>query len=453
MSTDLEPIPELVARVDLAALVERYAGTGRQSGRTFTYLCPNPSHPDHHPSFTVSEGPGGWRWRCWSQCARGGDALDLVEWLEGLERGEAIVWLRRYLGDTPPASSRHLRAVQTPRPSRPELPEPTRPPADVAARLMAEYLARRGWPASAEGTAGLEVVLGPRGRPYIRHPFYGVGPAGEVELSGWQDRDHHHDPESGRAKWLAPAGWTPSLWGLPALEADTLAAVVVTEGPADGITAELALSGLEGVAVVGVPGVDGWRSSWAELLAGLRVVVAADADPAGDTLAGKLTADLAGLALEVVRAEMPAGVNDLGELCAREGLSAVRALLEQYLGDPAPPPPRGREEEATEAAPVAEVVELDWSQIDLFGDPLTPSASTPTPPPAAVLGKRCAACGHPAGSAELCPACARAEAGGPHRWRACADCGRLALAAVGRRCSLTPGCVGRYEASRVAVAA
>ena len=76
------PLSELVAAVELPALVEARSGQGRRSGGRYLFRCPNPAHPDTHPSFTVWRTPAGkWRARCQSQCDWQGDALDLVQWL------------------------------------------------------------------------------------------------------------------------------------------------------------------------------------------------------------------------------------------------------------------------------------------------------------------------------------------------------------------------------------
>lgn len=438
MSTDLEPLPDLVRRVDLAGLVARYAGNGRQTGRTTSYLCPSPDHPDRHPSFTVTDGPTGQRWRCWSQCARGGDALDLVAWLEGLDLGEAAVWLRRYLGDPDTAGPARSRPTGPSKAKRERAPLPTtsRPPEEAAGRLLAGYLADRGWPPHTAELYGLEVVLAARGRPAVRHPFYAVTGSTEVELDSWQDRLLHHDPERDGGKWHAAPGRPLRLWNLPGLEAEELTAVVIAEGPADGITADLALHHRPEVAAVAVAGSEGWRSSWAPMLTGLQVVIATDADTAGDNLAEKIAADLDSLA-EVARACLPDGVNDLTELGRTAGLQAVTELLEQYLPAPPPPAPRGTREEPTSTTEAPAVIA--WEELDLFGAWET-EETTP-----AAIGDLCPACGPTGSTGELCSTCATAETSGPHRWRACSECGRLALAAHGRHCILTPACAGRYQ--------
>jgi DNA primase len=106
MHTD--SLASLVARVDLAQLVEAYTGTPpRRSGGSFLFSCPNPAHPDRNPSFTVSRDRTGKEWaRCQSACAWHGDALDLVKWLRGLDTKEAAQELRDFLGEYVPATYR-----------------------------------------------------------------------------------------------------------------------------------------------------------------------------------------------------------------------------------------------------------------------------------------------------------------------------------------------------------
>ena len=121
-------IPALLERLDLEAEVERRAGPPtRVSGGTATFHCPNRDHPDKMPSFTVKDG----RWRCWSACDRGGDVIDLVAWLDGLTKGEAIEELARRVG---------LERQTLPRPAQPAR---TLTP-DAAERLLCSFLNGRG---------------------------------------------------------------------------------------------------------------------------------------------------------------------------------------------------------------------------------------------------------------------------------------------------------------------
>jgi hypothetical protein len=170
---------------------------------------------------------------------------------------------------------------------------------------------------------GLEVVTDAYGAERIRHPFYSPSSSGEWVVTYWQDRG----TKGSRHKWLSAKGAPPVLHNLRSLEAEELTAVVITEGPADCITATLALEGLPSVAVIGVPGASAWRTEWAELLTDLRVVIAADNDEAGRRLE------------EAVRASVRSSIGiyrpsrgDLTDTVREVGLVEVRRLLLRSLG-------------------------------------------------------------------------------------------------------------------------
>jgi hypothetical protein len=422
---DREELAELVARVDLAALVEEYAGPGQRQGVGWVYSCPHPGHPDAHPSFTVKADPHGVeRGKCWSVCAWSGDALDLVQWLRGCDVAEAAQYLRARTG-TPdhyrPTGPRPVPPRARPSAPLAPLPEgPARPPAEAAARLMAGYLQRRGWPAEAADRFGLEVVLDTRGRPAIRHPFYVPSGAGVV-VASWQDRA----TSTAGPKWVAPAGRPLPPWNVAALEAEDVAAVILCEGPADAIAATLALGDAPGVVALGIPGVKGWRSSWAEMLTGLLVVVAADEDTAGTELRATLHRDLTGHAARVVDLHLSTA-NDLGELYAQAGPEVVRRLLLAATSSTTTEHEPSPQEEADDGA-------------DLFGD-LT---AEPDPPPPQA-GHRCAVCSTSTTTEPLCTDCTTLGRSGPHRWQVCTVCATWNLTATGKSCTLTPGCSGTY---------
>lgn len=401
--TDREPLTELVGRVDLCALVERYSGPGRVNGARTLFRCPHPSHPDTHPSFDVHRDTDGvQRGRCRSACMWSGDALDLVKWLEDLDTAEAISWLRDYTGTAEPTRRERAPRSKTPAPPKapPPLPTSDRLPEEKAAQVMADYLAHRGWPSRVVERFGLEVVLDRHRSPRIRHPFHVPTPSGPVVVS-WQDRAH---PTGGRAKWLAPEGRPLPLWNLHTLT-DTTEAVVLTEGPADGITAALALEDRPEVAVLGVPGVNGWRKGWSAMFAGLPVLIAADNDTAGTRLRDTLTADLGPVVAALYELRLREA-NDLGELWRAGGGQALRALLLAGIGEPTSPP---------EPSPVAE-----------------PASEA-----------RCVVCSSTTTSGRYCSGCA----GLP--WRACSRCGEWAVRPDGAGCILTPGCDGTMSREAV----
>lgn len=392
MSDRLEPLSELVARVDLGTLVEHYSGAGRKVGARILYTCPNPAHPDRHPSFDVRRDPDGTeRGRCRSACAWSGDALDLVQWVEGFDRSRAIDWLRTWTGTPDPARSRPTRPAPTPKPLAP-LPETKPVPADAAGRIMAGYLASRGWPTEAEARYGLSVVSCRKSRrARVRHPFYVPGPEGLV-LASWQDRATWDASRSDR--WDSPAGRPLPPWNVTALEADDVTAAVICEGPADGITADLALSGLAGPAVVGIPGVNGWRDEWAPMFAGLLVVLVADNDDAGRKFRDRITPQLSEVAQ--VRTVDIATAKDLSALCAASGLEAVRRLLLTALETPDTPPRGGlplMPDEVLEGlGTVADNGPAEAAEVPT-PDALEPAAVTPAARRLTSAGSPCQVCG------------------------------------------------------------
>ena len=328
-------LSDLIAQVDLNQLVSRYTGNGRTSGKVTTYSCPHPAHPDTHPSFTViTNSKGKETAKCFSQCAWQGDALELVKWLEGLSTGEAIKWLRRYLGQAqeptfyskPPTPSKPLRSLS------PKGQELTGASAD---RFMKKYLTSRGWSCEVVEKFALSVVLDPSGKPRIRHPYFTPTSSGEWVLSYYQDRGANSSP----VKWLSPKDSTPQLFNLKSLEADSLEGVVICEGAADTITASLALEGCPFVAVIGVPGVSAWRDEWAHFVNGLRIVVAADNDEAGRTLEQRIRNSVTS-PVTYVRATH----GDITEIANEIGLESLRALLLTGLGALPEATPRTLEE-------------------------------------------------------------------------------------------------------------
>lgn len=81
------------------------------SGRTRRWRCPEPSHPDEHPSVTVSRDQRGVdRWRCWSG-GHGGTAIDAVVAARHLSVGESIRWLNEHYAHPEPLPQRPHREV------------------------------------------------------------------------------------------------------------------------------------------------------------------------------------------------------------------------------------------------------------------------------------------------------------------------------------------------------
>lgn len=281
----IQALATLVAQTDLNQLVQRYTSAPRVSGNVNLYNCPHPSHPDQRPSFSVTTTRSGKQIaKCFSQCAWQGDALEFVKWLENVNTAEAAKWLRDFLGH--PEEVRIFNRDRT-TPSKPlhSLSRKIESTAEVltgesAERFMSQYLSSRGWPQEVVEKFSLSVVLDDFKKARIRHPYLVPHESGTWVPGYWQDRGS----KSSTIKWLSPKGSTPVLFNLRSLEVADLEAVVICEGAADAITATLALEGCRFVGVVGVPGASAWQPHWAELFKGLRVLVVADNDSAGEAL-------------------------------------------------------------------------------------------------------------------------------------------------------------------------
>lgn len=332
----LEDLKDLIARVDLYALVERYAGPGRASGVLTRYTCPNPHHPDHHPSFDVSPDTSGKLWaRCRSVCQWHGDALAFVKWVERVDTAEGARRLRAFLGE-PERFRIDSRPVPTVTPKAPSpAPKPLedtdlRPSPQRARAFLEGYLNWRQWPEDIADRFQLEVVEDRAGGVLrVRHPYLVPTSSGEWIAGWWQDRG----PRDCRPPWKNPTGSQRVLYNLPSLASAEVEAVVVCEGAPDAVTASLVLEDLPTVAVIGVPGAGSWKKEWADYLGALPVVVAADNDEAGRKLEQAVTASL-GRGVVVVRPSH----KDLSTVYAEQGFASLRGLLLSALGDLAPPP-------------------------------------------------------------------------------------------------------------------
>ena len=316
-----EELHELIARVDLPRLVERYSPLVRRTGSTWLYRCPSPDHDDRSPSFTVTIHRSREFARCWSRCGWSGDALDLVEWMERLDTSDAIRWLRDYLGDCPrPVTP---RIPERPRRDAPDLStmETRTPPEHVASVSLDRYLDRRGVPESERPSIvqrfSLSTVLDSRGEIRIRHPYLVPDATGGARVGWWQDRALGASP----IRWLSPPGTTSIPYNLPALESSEIRAVVVCEGPGDTITATRALGDDPEVVAIGLPGASSWKQIYEGLVRGLHVLIATDPDEAGERLAERITSTVP----SARRVELE--TLDITDLALEEGIGAGRERI------------------------------------------------------------------------------------------------------------------------------
>ncbi len=284
VSADLEdrigPIVERVLIVEL--LAERGHEPTKRQGMTWTYHCPLPGHLDTNPSFTVKDA----KWRCWSICGCGGDVVDLVMALDGINSATAIEQLaaRIGLGREPRPQARGLSP-------------------EKESALLESFTANRQWEPDAVAGAGLSVVLDDFGRPRIRFPYRIKG------RKVW-----HQDRAIGSAepKWLAPKDSRRLLYNADSITlAGQRGGCWLLEGPCDVLALQ---STYEAPAALGIPGVEGFRPDWVAAFADLQgVFLVADNDPAGEKLRAQLDALFAPLTTPLLHVRVPESYNDLDE--------------------------------------------------------------------------------------------------------------------------------------------
>ena len=414
----MPPLRDFIAGIDLPQLVEHYAGPGKHSGGSYLFKCPNPEHYDAHPSFSVFTGKGGaWRCHCLSQCGDVGDALDFLAWQLRCDKSEALRTLREWAGqpNALPYSvaakkvSKHVAQVKTD-PGFTEV-------GDLAA--MSDYLTARQWPAEVVEAFGLRIVrlnrASERDTVRVLHPFY-EHRAGEWRATSWQARRLDNVSE---VRWLGPLGGSLPLYNVRSLDADELTAAIICEGPADTVTAWLAVRDIPGIAVVGVAGSQAWRSQWADYFTGLAVVIAGDGDKAGEAFTAKVARDLHKGAAALLAACPPEGVNDLTDMAKAHGLQAVRQLLTKALPMQVP-------DFKPTTTPPGDASAQQWALITShFTNAVTVCRVCKTPTPHAYCDK--------------CSALTKSVNGKPVHWAQCDTCHEHSLAGHGKKC---PRCKG-----------
>lgn len=402
-------IPDILASVDLSTLVKRYAGPS-QYGKGRLYSCPDPSHPDASPSFSVFTGRDGkQRAACQSRGCFHGDALAFLKWMRpDLSTGEALRELQEFAGL--PADARPIRA-SAPKPRR-ALTRTTPPDTVEDARALSSYLAMRGWGSEVAEAFGLSVMKDRRGVLRVRHPFYAFDATGQKVEAGWQARRLDNSTE---VRWLGSVGSPLPLYNLTALETDGLTHVVLCEGPADTITAHLSLPDGNTWAAVGIAGTQAWKPEDAELFEGLSVIIATDADEAGEKAAHNIAAHLVLVASSVMRFASPLG-HDLTEFAKAFGRERLTELLASSIG-------------SENSTSVETVAPLEFPEVQ---------------------ESCCRVCMAPA-YATLCPSCeAWGNNSAVYAWRECDECGEVACTSANRACFMRHGCSGTFSKKVVA---
>lgn len=82
----MSTIDEVKARLDIVETVGQYVPDLKKSGRTYKARCP--FHQERTPSFVVDSDRG--TWHCFGACSTGGDVIEFVRRIEGLDFKEAL---------------------------------------------------------------------------------------------------------------------------------------------------------------------------------------------------------------------------------------------------------------------------------------------------------------------------------------------------------------------------
>ncbi|MCA9068343.1 MAG: toprim domain-containing protein, partial [Planctomycetaceae bacterium] len=90
------PIPDVLRVLGIA---ERFTETNG----SFTGVCPLPGH-QHGPSpnpqqFKINQKDGLWLWHCFGDCQRGGDVIEFVKALTGLDSSHVRFWFAEHFGE------------------------------------------------------------------------------------------------------------------------------------------------------------------------------------------------------------------------------------------------------------------------------------------------------------------------------------------------------------------
>jgi DNA primase len=333
------PIEDILDRTDLARLLDEVAEPAA-SARGRRWRCPVPGHDDRNPSVSMRvDQRGHERWRCWSgDDTHRGDAIDLVQLTQRLERGEAIDWLARRAGLSPehPTPTARRRRPATPRqptyvPLHPDVTRYVHACERIldtpTGRPIREWLARRGIGRDVAvanhvgADPGRHLLPRPKGLPFgaggDRHPqpaatFPALDQAGNVRYV----QARYLDPAAAGIKYDNPSlarGSNPRLtWTVPVGERRP-GILIVTEGIPDALTA--AQAGYHAVGILGSQAPDPTVATRIATRAAnddLTIVAIADADPAGRQWARRLTDHLHDLGHEPIALE-PAVGTDLND--------------------------------------------------------------------------------------------------------------------------------------------
>jgi hypothetical protein len=347
-------IDDVLARADLATLLDELSAAATHALRGRRWHCPVPDHDDQHASVTMHTGRNGHqRWRCWSgDDNHRGDAVDLVVATQGLARADAIDWLARRIGLDPALP---LRAVQPRRVSATAEFIPLDPIVvhyvEACERILwtrtgrpiLEWLNRRGFSDEllqvnrVGADPGRELLHRRRGLAYGASQG-AVFPA--LDLSGdiAYVQTRYLEPGNG-PKYDNPSGHlgtNPRIAWARTVHEPRLDNLVVCEGIPDALTG--AAMGFASVAVLGARATDASVTKQITDFAKLgerQTFVVADHDPAGMGFSFHLVSQLrhSGVAAQVLA---PRGHDLNDHLCRGEEVPLLDSAAERCHVTPPP---------------------------------------------------------------------------------------------------------------------
>ena len=296
----------------------------KRQGTSIKARCP--FHQEQHgESLAIYETEN--RWHCFGKCAEGGDVIAALMKLDGLDFREACERLGGRQTEPPPARSEPkkqdgtklatLTAAQT------TMQAAAAKALGADAKRCAGIAKHRGWQPETVRSLALDGHLGwHEGKLAFLYPH-------GLKLR-WQEKGER------RIAWAF--GSNGELWRQDRLALPDVRRVFICEGETDCMSLlDVGVESGADVAVVAIPGASCWRQEWNALFAGRDVLVATDADSAGEKAAGRIMSELAGTAARVARlhplALLPEdqreGAKDIGDAHKRTGRDALRAALEK----------------------------------------------------------------------------------------------------------------------------